>query len=674
MARDLDLAIIVRAVDRATGPLRRIQAQTDRLNEANRRMRRVATVAAAGLGAAGFAFKRYFIDTAAETERFMTLLETTEGSIEKARRSMSWIEEFGARTPFGISEVTQAFVRLRNYGLDPTSGLLRTLGDTAAAMGAPIVQAVEAIADAVTGENERLKELTGIKGRAVKGGKIRYEYTVDGETRFAEALASDRAGILSTLTGILDPRYGGVMEKQSTKFEGIVSNLLDQFEIFRRKVMESGAFEFLTKRLQALLDRINAMEKSGRLQEIADLVGNRILTALEKTEEAIKQILPWVERFGQALAWAAEKLGGWGNLAMALTGLYIARPFISLTGALRGVASWSGKALSGVTKLGKAAAAPAAATAPRGVAALAGVSGGLGAAPAAGAAGAAAGKVGLLARLGVMLKPLAAVAALLSIKFLAIGAAVAVVAGLVFKYWQPVKAFLIGVWTGFAEAFQPVAASFGQWLTPLVGWFKELLAPVSMSAEELAGFVSAGVAVGRVLGGLVGNIAQFVSGLVALPFRIIGAAASLGTALIDAIVSGVTSAGPKLVDAIWSLLSKVRDLLPFSDARTGPLSRLTGAGAAIVETMGRGVLRAGPGALQRPLARTLGTAAAGLALGAGAAGAGAAAAAPVTVNNYYQFTFHQQPGEDAQALAERVMREIQRTSRQSALEGQYDEL
>ena len=34
---NLNLAIIVRAVDRVTGPLKRIQQQTDKINEANRR-------------------------------------------------------------------------------------------------------------------------------------------------------------------------------------------------------------------------------------------------------------------------------------------------------------------------------------------------------------------------------------------------------------------------------------------------------------------------------------------------------------------------------------------------------------------------------------------------------------------------------------------------------------
>lgn len=89
---------------------------------------------------------------------------------------MAWIGDFAATTPYDLAQVTESFIQLKAYGLDPVqNGLLRTLGDTSAAMGKPIEQAVEAIADAVTGENERLKEF-GIKAR-VEGDEIVYAYT-----------------------------------------------------------------------------------------------------------------------------------------------------------------------------------------------------------------------------------------------------------------------------------------------------------------------------------------------------------------------------------------------------------------------------------------------------------------------------------------------------------------
>ena len=500
---NLNLAIIVRAVDKLTAPVRRITAATGRLTDAVRRAERPARNlterqrglcaavvratrslaaqqqrlrswgnaardaagragvlgrrAALGLGALAYGFKRVFIDTAAAFERYETQLQTIEGSSEKARKSMEWIENFAGTTPFEIGVATESFVRLRSYGLDPTDGSLRTLGDTAAAMGKPLIQAVEAIAAAVTGENERLKELTGIKGRAIKGGKIQYEYTVDDETKFVEVLANDRAQIQQTLLDIMNRKFGGGMDLLSTKFMGVVSNLMDKWTIFVKMVMQSGPFELITDRLRTLLDTISRMAADGSLQRLAERVGERLVEAFRAAEQAIRQIWPWVVRIGKALAWAAEKMGGWGNLALTLAGLYIAKPFISLTGALQGVAAWSGKALAGVRKLTGVAAAPAAAARPAGISALAGATGGLfpgAAAKAAPAAGVAAKATGF-ARFSGVLKVLAGLLGIVSIKFIAIGA---VVAGLVYKYWEPIKAFferrLGGLHGGFTARFR----------------------------------------------------------------------------------------------------------------------------------------------------------------------------------------------------------------------------
>ena len=111
---------------------------------------------AAGLGSIG-AIGTQIVGTSAQFEKFQTVLETIEGSSEKAKASMDWVADFAAKTPYELNGVTDAFVKLKAYGIDPQTGALRSAGDAAAAMGKPLEQAVEALADAMTGENERLK-------------------------------------------------------------------------------------------------------------------------------------------------------------------------------------------------------------------------------------------------------------------------------------------------------------------------------------------------------------------------------------------------------------------------------------------------------------------------------------------------------------------------------------
>ncbi|MBU1610338.1 MAG: hypothetical protein KKC99_00700, partial [Proteobacteria bacterium] len=234
--------------------------------------------ALAGVSAvAGWAVKTQLLDPAAQFETFLATLEQLEGGLVPAKKSMDWISNFAAKTPYELTQVTDSFVKLRAYGLDPTSGLLRTLGDTASSMGKDVMEAVEAIADAITGENERLKEF-GIKA-SMAGGKITYEYTDKLGKQLTKTVdKSNRAMIQATLEGIWNEKYGGAMQKRMKTWDGMWSNMMDVLNRFRLKIMEFGAFDWMREKLAGVLATIEKMDKSGELDRWAKLIGERIVT------------------------------------------------------------------------------------------------------------------------------------------------------------------------------------------------------------------------------------------------------------------------------------------------------------------------------------------------------------------------------------------------------------
>lgn len=378
MAKEFPLAVVIRAVDRVTAPIaaiqRRIAAFDKKVGASFRAVAdklggpalmaatgqvgsafgelggRAATVAGVvgGLGAAvagfGAVAARSLISTASEFERFQTILETVEGSSEGAKASMKWVSDFAAKTPFELAEVTDNFVRLRAYGIDPTKGTLKTLGDTAAAMGRPLEQAVEALADAVTGENERLKEF-GITASKV-GEKIYYQFTnKNGKQMKAVVNANNRAMIESTLTAIWNENYGGAADKLSQTWEGMVSNLLDAWARFKLKIMASGPFDALKTMLGDTLQRINDMADSGQLEQIAQRIGGSITAFVEKVPErlaklkdAFAQVRDAVEPVFRVVGFLFDKFGA-GNviiiaIASAVT-MFLLPAIVSLTGAVK---------------------------------------------------------------------------------------------------------------------------------------------------------------------------------------------------------------------------------------------------------------------------------------------------------------------------------------------------
>ncbi|MDV2486363.1 phage tail tape measure protein [Acinetobacter johnsonii] len=105
-----------------------------------------------------------------------------------------------------------------------------------------------------------------------------------------------------------------------------------------------------------------------------------------------------------------------------------------------------------------------------------------------------------------------------------IAAAAAVAAGvLIYKYWDRIKAFFSGFWTGLKQGLEPAIKSFTDlyksmtWLEPVIqmigngigivyDWFMKLIAPTKATDEQLRNATSAGESFGKIVGGAI-NIA-----------------------------------------------------------------------------------------------------------------------------------------------------------------------
>ncbi|EIE5183371.1 phage tail tape measure protein [Escherichia coli] len=92
-----------------------------------------------------------------------------------------------------------------------------------------------------------------------------------------------------------------------------------------------------------------------------------------------------------------------------------------------------------------------------------------------------------------------------------IAAAFVAAAVLIWKYWEPIKAFYAGVFNGIMERLNPLRETFEQFgpvfdaigsgISQVFNWFKSLLSPMESSKETLDKCTSAGEIFGNVLGG-----------------------------------------------------------------------------------------------------------------------------------------------------------------------------
>lgn len=160
-----------------------------------------------------------------------------------------------------------------------------------------------------------------------------------------------------------------------------------------------------------------------------------------------------------------------------------------------------------------------------------------------------------------------------------IAVAIGVVALVIYKYWKPIAEFFKGLWQGLVEGLKPLMPLFkqiGTAIEPILkpikavfNWFKKLIQPV----EDTGGKAEAmGVRVGKAIAGIIVKLTE----LVAKAFE-------CGRKITSMLAEGIMSGLAKVKNCIVKVAQVIRDHLPHSPAKTGPLKDLNKV--KIVETI-----------------------------------------------------------------------------------------
>ncbi|HEA3602752.1 TPA: phage tail tape measure protein [Escherichia coli] len=189
-----------------------------------------------------------------------------------------------------------------------------------------------------------------------------------------------------------------------------------------------------------------------------------------------------------------------------------------------------------------------------------------------------------------------------------IAAAFVAAAVLIWKYWEPIKAFYAGVFSGIMERLAPLRETFERFgpvfdvvrdgIIQVFNWFKSLLSPMESSKETLDKCTSAGEVFGRVLGGaielvltptkaLMDSLAWILEKLGVLPDEAERARKKIENAskapvmwewdpVLKKMVQKPWTPGPAPSDKVDDKKGdKPRDNKPLTDNNTGTLRRLS---------------------------------------------------------------------------------------------------
>lgn len=216
---------------------------------------------------------------------------------------------FANSTPFDTKETVEAFVKLKSYGLDASNEMMTQIGDMAGVMGKPLNSAIEAIADAQTGELERLKEFGITKNMIVDQANK----TMQGKQIVNnKGQITDQQAFNTALLSLMEGKFKGGMELQSKTLSGTLSTLKGNFSTVLASiagvtddgtVKAGGALDRLKGIVQSLSDKIQTWGDKGGVESACNTISSAF-TALGNVINFVK------ENFGTIAPVVAGVAGG----------------------------------------------------------------------------------------------------------------------------------------------------------------------------------------------------------------------------------------------------------------------------------------------------------------------------------------------------------------------------
>lgn len=232
------------------------------------------------------------LESASGLEGYRSTLNVVLKDQQKAAKMMAWAVEFANKTPFETDSVVEATVRLQSYGIEAQK-VMTQIGDMAGVMNKDLMQAVEAVADAQTGELERLKEFGITKAMIIaKGAELYKNQTIVNN----KGQIVDQQKFNDALFALMEERFKGGMEIQAKSYKGLMSTISGVWKTGLAQmagisgtgeIIEGSAFDAAKEGLNWIANKMQDMSKAGAFERIGKKIGTVVQTGIKYGKKVI---------------------------------------------------------------------------------------------------------------------------------------------------------------------------------------------------------------------------------------------------------------------------------------------------------------------------------------------------------------------------------------------------
>ena len=285
------------------------------------------------------------LTTGDKFERLRVQLEAIMGSMAEGERALVWIKDFTRSTPFQLEEVSEAFVRLKAFGLDPMEGSMQAIVDQASKLGGGMERLngiTLAVGQAWAKQKLQGEEILQLVERGVPVWELLEKATGKNVQELQKLSSAGKLGrdTIALLIAEIGKSAEGAAAKNMSLLSGYVSNLKDSWQQFLAAIADSGALEYTKNLLGAIALKIEAMNQDGRLQALAKKISDAFIAMGEAIQSALSglsfdRFVSKVETSFATLTTVMDKL----KTTFTVTGNTVTFFFNSFTLAVKGFAT-----------------------------------------------------------------------------------------------------------------------------------------------------------------------------------------------------------------------------------------------------------------------------------------------------------------------------------------------
>jgi len=269
--------------------------------------------------------------TSGEIERMQTLMEGMSKATDEYSRkveaasNVKFIFNMAQNAPFEVKTLTDAFVKFKSAGLDPTDGSMKALVDSVARFGGSseaMHRASIAIQQMAGKGVISMEELRQQLGEAVPNAiNLMAEgvgMSMPKLTKLISTGTVEASGALKAMFAVMAVENRGAAERMMGTWSGMLNLLKTKFELFKLEAGKSDFFEESKKSLRELIEAFDTNEA----KSLAYSIGQGLADAVKVVTSVIKFFKEWGDEIKTVgtlflLYFAGQKIAAFGEAISA---------------------------------------------------------------------------------------------------------------------------------------------------------------------------------------------------------------------------------------------------------------------------------------------------------------------------------------------------------------------